>query len=454
LWIGTDNNGLLKSNCQFKKPLIETINDGLPSMNISSIKADKQNNLWLLTSAGAVEFNIPGKKITVFDKKDGIQDLDELNSIIVDSDGAISIAGRGCIYDFNPASIVKNNQPPEVSITDLRVFDKDYTIHKGETIELNYNQNYFSFEYVALNYTQPRFNKYAYKMDGLDKKWNYAGGRRYVSYANLEEGTYVFNVKACNNEGVWNNVPSKLILIIIPPVWHRWWFYTLFVVVVLVVIYIVYRYNMNQFKMRLELRDKIARDLHDDIGSTLSGINIFSKIALQKISYDQKSSRDLLEKISDRSEKTLDALSDIVWSINTRNDGLDNFLTKAREYLSEVLEPQGILYDFKVDKELEHLKIGMASRKELYLIFKEAVCNASKYSNCSFIQICLTKHKDICKLTIQDNGNGFNIDAVSSGNGIYNMKHRAKKINALLHIESEENEGTLVSLSFNIPRFR
>ena len=454
IWIGTDYSGLLQTNIRFKKPFIETTNEGLPSMTISAIEGDQQDNLWLLTGAGVVEFHIPDKKITVFDKKDGIKNLDELYSIIGGDKDDISIGGRGGIYNFNPAAIIKNMQPPDVSITDLRIFDKEYIINKGETIRLDYNQNYFTFEYVALNYTQSKLNRYAYKMVGLDKKWNYAGPRRYVSYANLDEGTYTFNVKASNNEGVWNNVPAKLILIIAPPFWHRWWFYLIFMLVVLSIMYMIYVYNMNQLKIRLQLRDKIARDLHDDIGSTLSGINIFSKIALQKIDTDKRSSRELLEKISNRSEKTLDALSDIVWSINTRNDGMDNFLRKAREYLAEILEVQSIPYDFNVDQDMENLKIGMATRKELYLIFKEAICNASKYAQCTFIQIDLTKHRDVCTLTIQDNGRGFNINTVSSGNGIYNMKHRAEKMDAVFNIESEENKGTMITLSFRIPRFR
>jgi ligand-binding sensor domain-containing protein/two-component sensor histidine kinase len=454
IWIGTETSGLWKTDYRLKKPSIATINDGLPSMNISAIISGKQNDLWLLTSAGIVNFSLQDKKFTVFDKKNGIQNLDGLYSIIADTAGDVFFGTKGSMYNFNPASIIKNTQPPGVLITDLKIFDKNYNIHKGETIKLDYTQNYFSFEYVALNYTQPKLNRYAYKMDGLDKKWNDAGSRRYVSYANLDEGTYVFNVKACNNEGVWNNVPAKLILIISPPFWHRWWFYLSIVAIIASMIYIVYAYKMNQLKMTLQLRDKIARDLHDDIGSTLSGINIFSKIALQKINTDQNSSRELLEKISSRSERTLDALSDIVWSINTRNDSIDNFLRKAREYLAEILEVQGIPYRLIIDTDMETLKIGMGTRKELYLIFKEAICNASKYAQCSFVEICLTRHKDTCTLTIRDNGKGFNVNSVSPGNGIYNMKHRAGKIDAIFDIESEKDKGTLITLKFRIPRFR
>jgi len=451
LWIGTDYSGLLETDFRFKKPSVISTEDGLPSMDISSIVADKQNNLWMLTNSGVVKFQTSDKKITVLDKRDGILDLDQLNSLYFDNDTVV-IGGTGCLYSLVISQILKNRQPPKVFITNLKVFDKDYRVQKSKPLELNYDQNYFSLEYVALNYTRSKFNRYAYKMDGLDKKWNDAGRRRYVSYANLEEGTYTFNVKACNSDGVWNNVPAKLVLIINPPFWHRWWFYFLIVVFIVSVIYAIYKYNINQFKIRLQMRDKIARDLHDDIGSTLSGINIFSKIALQQMVSGQPGV-ELMEKISERSKKTLDALSDIVWSINTRNDGVDNFLAKANEYLSE-LEVQGIAFDFAVDDDMRRIKIGMIQKKELYLIFKEAVCNASKYAGCTFIQVFLSRHKNTCTLSIHDNGKGFNIHKLTTGNGIYNMQQRAKRMDAEFHIESGENKGTTITVNFRITRFR
>jgi len=389
IWLGTESNGLWRTDVQFKPPIIETVNDGLPSMNVGSIMPGRQNDLWLLSNSGLVNFGLSGKKITVFDKKDGLHDLNQLYAMIMDDGGNIFIGGRGCVYNFNPLHIIKNIQPPKVLITDLKIFDKAYNVRKGEAIKLSYNQNYFTLGYVALNYTQSAFNRYAYKMDGLDNKWIDAGSNRSVSYANLDEGTYTFKVRACNNEGVWNNVPAKLVLIIVPPFWHRWWFYTLFILLIVCSIYFIYWYNMNQLKMRVQLRNKIARDLHDDIGSTLSGINIFTKIALQKLRRNEAGSTELLEKISDRSERTMDALSDIVWSISTKNDLIDNFLVKAREYLAETLESQGIRYDMHIAEDISHLKLGMELTKEFYLIFKEAICNASKYAQCTLVEICL-----------------------------------------------------------------
>ena len=451
LWLGTDDNGLWQTNTRFAVPVVTTINDGLPSMSIGPIAGDKLGNIWFLTGAGLVKLHTDDKKITVFNKKDGIENL-LLYTMVVDSNNTVSFGSRGVIYNIDPEKTIKNEAAPAVLITGLRIFDKDYNINTGTTVKLNYNQNYFTFDYLALNYTQSHLNKYAYKMVGLDKKWNYAGSRRYVSYANLDEGTYSFCVKACNNEGVWNDIPAKFTLIIAPPFWHRWWFFLIAVVAIGGAIYSLYVYNIKQLKIRLLMRDKIARDLHDDIGSTLSGINIFSNIALQKLSPGQPA-RELVEKISDKSQKSLEALSDIVWSIDTRNDDMEDFVMKANEYLS-VLDAQAIAYDFSISPEAEQVKLGMVARRELYMVFKEAICNASKYAGCSFIKIHLTRHKDTCTLLVSDNGKGFDIDAVSSGNGLYNMKQRARKMMGDLHIETRVGKGTIVTLKFNITRFR
>jgi signal transduction histidine kinase len=245
-------------------------------------------------------------------------------------------------------------------------------------------------------------------------------------------------------------MPASVVFTIDPPWWHTWWFYSLLVIFIGAILYAIYLMKLNQWKIRYQLRNKIARDLHDDIGSTLSGINIFSKIALQKMNTDKVASGELLQKISDRSKKTMDALSDIVWSINTKNDDMNNVLEKMQEYLSETLESQNIEYTFEVDESIRHTKLGMEVRKELYLIFKEAIYNACKYAQCTHINIFLRKKKEACILAIQDNGKGFDIDRVTPGDGIHNMKQRAAKMKAAISINSELNKGTLITLNFHI----
>jgi signal transduction histidine kinase len=335
-------------------------------------------------------------------------------------------------------------------ITGFKVFDQPYLFSDSSTIELNHNQNYFSFEFVALDYTKPSHNKYSYMLEGIDSKWNDAGTRRYVSYANLGEGSYTFKVKACNSEGIWNEMPATLHLIIRPPFWHRGWFYTLILLVAALLIGLFYFIKQRQLRSKEQLRNKIARDLHDDIGSTLSGINIFSKIAFQKLQTDQRASGELLQRINIRTEKTMEALSDIVWSINTKKDNMDNVLSRMREYIGEVIEPLGIQYEFLIDERVHNAHIGMEIRKEVYLIFKEAIHNASKYAACSFIHIEIRKENKSVLLLVKDNGNGFDTGSIVPGNGIYNMQERAEKIEAYFEITSEIGKGTTIKLLFPI----
>jgi signal transduction histidine kinase len=297
-------------------------------------------------------------------------------------------------------------------------------------------------------------NSYMYRLEGLDNKWNNAGGRRSASYANLKEGSYTFRVMACNNEGMWSDQSAALHFTILPPFWHRWWFLALAFLLLASVACLAWWVEQKQRKGKEQLRNKIARDLHDDIGSTLSGINIFSKIALQKVQSDTDASSKLLWKINERSAKTMEALSDIVWSINTRNDGMNNVLAKMREYLGEVLEPAGILYDFTADKAIHHIHVDMEIRKEVYLIFKESVYNASRYSRCTHIEVALKKGQKSLELLVEDNGTGFDINTIVPGNGINNMQERAARIKARIFISSQPEKGTCIRLVLPITRNR
>jgi len=447
IWVGTQFNGLWETDSQLKKCLITTENDGLPSMDINSIVADKKNNLWLLTNAGVVTFQIEGKKITVFDKKYGVESLGVLNSIVVDKDGSISIGGMKCIYHFNATHIVKNIMPPEVSITGFKVFDQDYHVHQGQTVTLDHTQNYFSFEYVGINYTQSNLNKYAYKMDGLDKNWNNAGTRQYVSYANLDEGTYTFNVKACNNEGVWNNIPARLIIIINPPFWHRLWFYLLFAAVFLSTIYVAFAYYTNQLKIRMRLRDKIARDFHDELGSTLSSISLYSEMAITDNFEDSQRTKSILSLIGESSRGTVSAMQDMIWSIQPKNDNMQEVVHRMREFAYPLAELKDINLTLNVDDDVTKLVLSMEVRKNIYLIFKETLNNAFKYASASSITINISKQHHLLSMRIKDDGKGFELLNVQAGNGTRNMQKRAEQSEGKLSIKSSPGNGTEILFS-------
>jgi two-component system, NarL family, sensor histidine kinase UhpB len=208
-------------------------------------------------------------------------------------------------------------------------------------------------------------------------------------------------------------------------------------------------FNRFKIKRRLQeqlLRNQIASDLHDDIGSALSSIDIGSRIALVK-KEDMVAVEEQLVKIRRQAQKTMDSMSDIVWSINSYYDNFESILSRMREFAAEISEPQQINLQFDVAKEMEALSIDTDKRKNIFLIFKEAVNNAVKYSGCNLLVIQFEKNNAAgFIMRVKDNGNGFDEAVVKNGNGLRNMKMRAAHIGGQLHVQSQRGEGATVEL--------
>jgi len=195
------------------------------------------------------------------------------------------------------------------------------------------------------------------------------------------------------------------------------------------------------------MRNKIASDLHDDIGSTLSSINIMSEVAKQKT----PGSSILLEKIGSDAQLMQENMSDIVWAINPKNDRFENVIQRMKIFASEMLEAKNITLRFSADETLNNLKLTMNQRKDLYFIFKEAVTNIAKYSECKNAVVTTSLHDKVLDLMIKDDGKGFNIaHQTMGGNGLYNIEKRAKDLNGTLKIDSTKGRGTIVHLQFKI----
>ncbi len=211
----------------------------------------------------------------------------------------------------------------------------------------------------------------------------------------------------------------------------------------LILFYFIYiNYQSRQEVKLLKLRNKIAIDLHDDVGSTLSSISMFSQMA-------QSQSKDYipaLETIGESSRKMLEAMSDIVWSIKPENDLFEKVVMHMREFAYQLLGARNIEFEFEADDEISRINLPMDTRKNLYLIFKEATNNMAKYSNAKNAKFLLKGEKDKLIMTICDDGKGFDSTTYSRGNGLINMKNRAVEIGANLWIDSNPGSGTMISL--------
>jgi signal transduction histidine kinase len=198
------------------------------------------------------------------------------------------------------------------------------------------------------------------------------------------------------------------------------------------------------------IRQKVSRDLHDDIGSTLSTINILSAMAKSKMTDDPVKSSEYISKISDNSSRLMETMDDIVWSINPANDSMQKMFARMRAFATEVLEPKEITLRFHFDDQANDIALDMERRRDIFLIFKEAVNNIAKYSNATTVDFSITCKSHVLVLNITDNGIGFDVQNADNGNGLNNMQKRAEKLKAKFNISSEPGKGTAIRVEMQI----
>jgi len=272
LWIGT-SGGLNKFN--FKNGLFEhyTEKNGLPNNVVYGILPDDSGNLWLSTNNGLSKFNPQNKTFRNYDVLDGLQS-NEFNTgaYFRSKNGELFFGGIEGLNYFKPDSIIENRHVPPVVLTGLRIQDRlisaktdqnvlQKPIHETEKIVITYYDNVISIDFAALDYSAPEKNQYAYMLDNFNKEWIYSGVVSTATYTNLPPGEYTFRVKACNNDGIWNDEGITLALIVTPPWWRTWWAYLLFAFMFLNVLYLLRRYELNRFNLKNQLAfEKIETD--------------------------------------------------------------------------------------------------------------------------------------------------------------------------------------------------
>jgi len=204
--------------------------------------------------------------------------------------------------------------------------------------------------------------------------------------------------------------------------------------------------QLQQQAALLEMRNLIARDLHDELGSTLTSIHILSQVSRNHLEKDQSRAYSLLEKITEQSRQMQQSMSDIVWAIRSDNDKIENMMVRMREYLAQTLEAREIAIRFEAAEELLGHSFTMQQRKEIFLIFKEAVNNAAKYAHCTSMEVSFRLCNDRIQLEVKDNGVGFEPDKPRSTNGLNNMRVRSASLDGCCHIQASPGKGTTVLL--------
>lgn len=455
LWVSTYGGGLnyMDTKTGMTRHIAATSN------LLEGIAADKEGNVWMISNGHLQRYNVSTQSSSLFPLPDIEKSGGVTGYIGRDNTGMMYVAGKNYYISFHPDSVKDTHKQPEIFLTDFKIFNEPHNnLLNGQRIRLGYRQNYFTIMFAAPDFSIAAPVQYSYQMEGVSNEWVDIGSRNFVTFSNLPAGTYQFRVRASNNPGSWSSEEEIRTIVIVPPFWKRTWFFLLCILVTVAILYSVYRYRVNELLKRQAIRNKIAQDLHDNLGSTLSSISVYSQVA--KIHGEKKQQEELdelLDKIGNTSNEMITEMNDIVWAINPRNDSMEKIIQRMESFAKPLAAARNIRFDLNYEPAAMSVHLDMDKRKNFYLIFKEAVNNAIKYSGAQSITGTVQLNGSHLLLQVVDDGLGFNPATELegnkkslSGNGLYNMQKRAAEVNGHLDIISSPGKGATIRLSMPI----
>jgi signal transduction histidine kinase len=415
-----------------------TEKEGLPNNTVYGILPDDNEHLWISTNRGLSTFHT-----SVLDKQpqpthfsnftapQGLQS-NEFNTGAYHraADGRLLFGGIGGLNVFDPLKFSGESTPIAVVFTkvvvDNETIPADSSATYKKTITLTYKDHSVGFSFAALDFTAMGQNHFYYQLEGYDKDWIDGEQRNYVSYTNIPAGQYTFRVKYAKDR-YSNDVPvSQMQVIIQAPFWEKTWFVTLMIMIALGMIYGLYRYRIAQVLRLVQIRQSIANNLHDDIGSTLSNINILSELSKKSLQKPAQA-HTFLDRISEEVQTSSQSLDDIIWSVNTRNDTWPETFSRMRRYASEVFENSSTVYTIELQEQPGMVRLNMEKRRDVFLIYKELLNNIHKHAAATKVEIFMRFRQGQLVMKISDNGNGFDKTAQTHRNGLKSLSSRVDR---------------------------
>lgn len=449
LWVATYGGGLNRFDPKTEK--FQRYYNDIMSV-VYAVQEDEKGNLWMSSDRGIFKFNPSTQIFTQYHIIDGLQGFEYSGGAYFKSSrGEMFFGGTAGLNYFFPSKIVDNNKKSPVVVTSIKVFNNPIPEEKDE-IEISFSENFVSFEFSCLDFTNPVDNHYQFMLEGYDENWIPAkSNARVANYINLSPGTYKFRVRGTNSDDVWNMEGASVTLVITPLYWQTTWFRILAVLAFIGILYYLFTLRFKGLLEMEKLKTKIAADLHDNVGAGLTEISILSELTANLIKGGSQDSVKNLDVISEKSRGLVDSMSDIVWVVNPKRDSLYDLIVRLKDSYSDVFSAMGIAFKTNNLEEFSSIKLPMDYKQNLYLIFKEALNNSIKHSKCRQISLDAHFEKDTIILVLTDDGTGFDLSLKTKGNGINNIKNRAKTISGEVEFINTGN-GTSIKFEGKIKK--
>ncbi|MBV9963952.1 MAG: hypothetical protein JO072_17040 [Parafilimonas sp.] len=460
-WVGADD-GVYMLDKNFK--LIKKFNslNGLSGSYIYGLLLDDENNVWVSHEKGLSSINSKTFKIINYDEDDNIQDRDYNNRCFFKSkNGMLYFGGIKGFNWFKPPVKIPSFYKPQLYIDEIKVNDKslfaDTNYNYVQLLNLPANQNKIVIHAVVKDLDMIHSNEVIYRFENLDSAWQHLPANSNIIFNNLSAGDYKLELGYCNKKQSLM-YSQKFLTIHIALHFYQSIFFWIIISAGITAL-ILWQYNQSKIKNKtrrlhqqvalLKERSRITADLHDDVGSALSSLQIQSAIVKQMINKDLDKASEYLDKIIEQSNEISSNVSDIIWSMKPDKDRLVDIDGRIKNTVSNLLSATNIDYTITIEKDLDAIVKNITARKNIVLIIKEATNNCAKYSAATKYNLVVEATDDFLTIIIADNGKGISEHKLQSGNGLQNMRKRAEELKGNMEIETAINKGT--KLKFIIP---
>ncbi len=457
LWIGSGDGGLGRlDHPEAARPRIVSYAQaqGLSSATVRAITEDAMGRIYAATP----------RSVDLLDPETGrIRHLSAAQGLIGgipatayrDSSGRLWFGTSLGISDYRPGLELPASSP--------RLFISGWAVNGSPQVladpgmaqvpelRLTPDQRRLQFDFVGTGAATDEVLSYQYRLVGADARWSNPSTSHSVNFAALAPGSYRFEVRLAGKDGSSQAATATADFVLPPPFWGTWWFIAVAVGLAAGLAYLAHRYHLGR-QLELErMRTRIATDLHDDLGASLTRVAILSELA-GRGSNSENANGAVLGEIAETARELLDGLSDLVWSIDPRRDDMPSLVRRLRHFASSLLEARGIQLTFEIQQEAERLMLRLDQRRHLFLIFKEAIQNAVRHSQCRSLLVSLAVSGDRCTACVRDNGRGLPAGPLpETGNGLESLRIRAAALNGELSIFSAPGSGVTVQVSFPEP---
>lgn len=445
-WIASYGSGILQVDTNYQVKKVFNTENGLSNDGVYQVYSSPDNHLLVTSNNGLSRIDLATGKISRYYVSDGLHSnaFEEVSGTM--KDGKIYAGGVNGFTVIDPANFSLNPTPPRLYFTGIEMKTANGKIYDTTNLLMRFNavpNNIFqtTIHFAGLNYSNPERTEYAYRILEQGGDWIRLGTQNFLQPIGLGPGTYTLQVKAANEDGV-ESPPIQLQLYFQPKWFQTWWFRSLVLAALTAFVYGLYRFRVNQIKREERLRRRLASDLHDDLGSTMNSVKIYTSLAIMEDGHSK-----YLQKIKDGTQDVIAGIRDVVWILDDKRDTVEQLVERINQFAYPLCEAAQIAFVKKVDLDKHNTVLEKEEKRNLYMILKEAINNSIKYAGCKTITLTVATRKTKMFLRIADDGRGFELEKLNRGNGLNNIERRSQEIGYEVSIKSSPSAGTAISLS-------